>query len=286
MDSARRIEGKMTDCAQADFYSLRQKMTRQPLDKVHSTFARNVSHELRTPLTIICGYAEMLSNGEMGELNTDQQCAVKMIADRARILHKLIERIEVLLAIEANMTALLPLTFAEIVSQALEGKHAAAAQAGITLETRFEPDIPFVWGDPQQLRQAVECLIENALKFTPRGGQVSVQVYTESDRVCLAVTDTGIGMSPQELAHVLDGFYQADGSTTRRYGGLGLGLTIVKAVVAEHGGMIQIESSPGQGSRFVVSFPALQADSPADSSLPQPARWLPWSTNAGVAGQQ
>lgn len=285
MDSARRIEGKMADCAQASFYSLRQKMTRQPLDEIHSTFARNVSHELRTPLTIICGYAEMLSNGDMGELNVEQQCAVEIIADRARMLRKLIERIEVLLAIEAGMTALLPLAFAELVAQALEGKYTMAAQAGITLETRFEPDIPFVWGDPQQLHQAVECLIENALKFTPSGEQVSVQLYAEPDRVCLAVTDTGIGMSPQELAHVLDGFYQANSSTTRRYGGLGLGLTIVKAVVAEHGGTIQIESSPGQGSRFVISFPALQADSPADSSLPQPARWLPWSTNTGVAGQ-
>lgn len=279
MDSTYRIEDKM----QAGFYSVCQKLARQSLDEIHSTFARNVSHELRTPLTMICGYAEMLSNGDMGELNAEQQYAAKIITDRARLLHKLIERIEVLLAIEANMTALLPLALAEIVVQALEEKYTAAARAGITLETRLEPNIPFVWGDPQQLRQAIECLIENAFKFTPGGGQVSVHVYAESDRICLAVADTGIGMSPQELAHVLDGFYQANGSTTRRYGGLGLGLTIVKAVVAEHGGTIQIESSPGQGSRFVISFPALRADSAAGSGSPQPERWLPWSTDADAA---
>jgi signal transduction histidine kinase len=277
MHSVHEIEEKMADCAQLEMNSLYKKMAKEPLDEIHSTFAQNVSHELRTPLTILYGYAEMLSGGDMGELNADQQNAANIITDRARMLGKLIERIEVLLAIEANITTLLPLAFAELVTQVMEGKHQAAARAGITLEAQFEPNIPLVWGDPQQLGQAIECLIENALKFTPSGGKVSVQVYAEPGQVCLAVTDTGMGMTSQELEHILDGFYQANGSTTRRYGGLGLGLTIVKAVLAEHGGTIQIESQPGQGSRFVVSLPAMQADSLPDSSMLRAASWLPWS---------
>jgi signal transduction histidine kinase len=276
MDLVHGVEKEMIDGARPATDSLYQKM-KEPLNEIHSTFVQNVSHELRTPLTILYGYAEMLSNGDMGQLTAKQQCAASVITDRARLLGKLIERIEILLAIEANLTTLLPLAFAELVAKAMDGKHLHAARAGITLEVHLDLNVPFVWGDPQQLRQAIECLIENALKFTPSGGQVGVHVYAESDQVCLAVTDSGIGMTPQELEHILDGFYQADGSTTRRHGGLGLGLTVVKAVVAEHGGKIQIESQVGQGSRFVISLPAMQADGPAGSNLPQAARWLPWS---------
>jgi signal transduction histidine kinase len=267
------VEKEMMDGAQPAAYFLCQK--KEPLNGIHSVFVQNVSHELRTPLTILYGYAEMLSNGDMGELTAEQQYAATIITDRARVLGTLIERIEVLLAIEASKTTLLPLAFAEVVAEALDGKCLHAARAGVTLEVRLDPNVPFVWGDSQQLRQATACLVENALKFTPNGGWVSVHVYAEPERVCLAVSDSGIGMTPQELEHVLDGFYQADSSATRRYGGLGLGLTVVKAVVAEHGGTIQIESQPGRGSRFVISFPAMQADSLENSNLPQAARWLP-----------
>jgi signal transduction histidine kinase len=270
------------DCAQPEINFVYKRMVKEPVDEIHSIFAQNVSHELRTPLTILYGYAEMLSSGDMGELTAKQQHAANIITDRARVLGKLVERIEVLLAIEANMTTSLPLAFAEIVTPVIEGKRQAAARAGIALEAQLEPNTPFVWGDPQQLGQVIECLIENALKFTPSGGQVSVQVYAEQDQVCMAVTDTGMGMSPQELGHILDGFYQANGSTTRRYGGLGLGLTIVKAVLAEHGGTIQIESQPGQGSRFVVSFPAMLADSLPDTDRLWAAGWLPWSVCTDV----
>lgn len=284
MNSVYGIKEKMADCDQPATNSLCQKM-KAPLNEIHSTFARNVSHELRTPLTILYGYAEMLSSGDMGELTADQQYAVKIISDRARVLGKLVERIDVLLAIEANTTTLLPLTLAELAAKALEEKHLAAAHAGVALQVQLDSNIPFVWGDPQQLCQAIECLVENALKFTPRNGQVLVQLYAERDRVCLVVNDTGIGMTSQELEHILDGFYQADGSPTRRYGGLGLGLTLVKAVVAEHGGTIQIESRPGQGSRFSMSLPAMQANCPADSSLPQATHWLPWSTCTELAAR-
>jgi signal transduction histidine kinase len=194
MNAIYRTEEKMTGYTSLATEAVYQEM-KESTSELHSTFARNVSHELRTPLAILYGYAEMLATGDIGELTSDQHHAVKTITDHARVLSKLVERIDVLLAIESHLTAFLPLTFAGLVAQVLDEKRPLAEQAEIVLETQVDPDTPFVWGDPQQLRQAVECLVENALKFTPRGGRVSVQLYTEAERVYLVVADTGIGMA-------------------------------------------------------------------------------------------
>jgi signal transduction histidine kinase len=227
------------------------------LDDLQSTFIQNVSHELRTPLTIIQGYAELLGDGSLGALAPEQQEALFVIVDHACTLRTLVERIEILLEVEAHATVPLPLALDEIVAEVVKGKRTAATQAGLTLEVYLEPGLPPVSGAPCHLRQAIDCLLENALKFTPDGGRVEVQVYTEPGWVCLAVTDTGIGMTKEGLKHIYTRFYQRDRSTTRRYGGIGLGLTLIRAVTKEHGGRIEVESQPGQGSRFTIRLPAL-----------------------------
>jgi signal transduction histidine kinase len=227
------------------------------LDDLHYTFIQNVSHELRTPLTIIQGYAELLGDGSLGALAPEQQEAIFVIVDRASELRTLVERIDILLAVEAHETAPVPLALDDIVAEVVKGKRAAATQAGLTLEVHLEPDLPPVSGTPHHLRQAMDCLLENALKFTPGGGRVEVQVYTEPGWVCLAITDTGIGMAEKELEHIFTCFYQRDRSITRRYGGIGLGLTLVRAVIEEHSGQIEVESQPGQGSRFIIKLSAL-----------------------------
>jgi two-component sensor histidine kinase len=227
------------------------------LDDLHYTFIQNVSHELRTPLTIIQGYAELLGDGSLGALAPEQQEAVFVIVSRASELRTLVERIDILLAVEAHETASLLLALDEIVAEVVKGRRAAATQAGLTLEVHLEPDLPPVSGTPQHLQQAIDCLLENALKFTPGGGRVEVQVYTEPGWVCLAVTDTGIGITGKELERILTRFYQRDRSITRRYGGIGLGLTLVRAVIKEHSGQIEVESQPGQGSRFTIKLPTL-----------------------------
>ena len=231
------------------------------LDDLHSTFIQNVSHELRTPLTIIQGYAELLGDGSLGALAPEQQEALFVIVDHAYALRTLVERIEILLEVEAHATAPLPLALDEIVTEVVKGRRAAATQGGLRLEVYLEPGLPPVSGAPYHLRQAIDCLLENALKFTPDGGRVEVQVYTEPDWVCLAVTDTGIGMTGEGLKRIFSRFYQRDTSITRQYGGIGLGLTLIRAVIEEHGGLIEIESQPGRGSRFTIKLPAL---SPAD----------------------
>jgi len=232
------------------------------LDELHSTFIQNVSHELRTPLTIIQGYAELLDDGSLGALAPEQQEAIFVIVDRADALRTLVERIDILLEVEARATAPLPLALDEIVAEAVKGRRAAATQAGLTLEVHLEPGLPPVSGASYHLQQAMDCLLENALKFTPGGGKVEVQVYTEPGWVCLAVTDTGIGMTEEGLERIFTRFYQRDRSTTRRHGGIGLGLTLVRAVIEEeHGGRIEVESQPGQGSRFTIRLPALSVPS-------------------------
>jgi len=231
------------------------------LDDLHSTFIQNVSHELRTPLTIIQGYAELLGDGSLGALAPEQQEALFVIVDHAYALRALVERIEILLEVEAHATAPLPLALDEIVAEVVKGRRAAATQAGLRLEVYLEPGLPPVSGAPYHLRQAIDCLLENALKFTPDGGRIEVQVYTEPGWVCLAVSDTGIGMTREGLKRIFTRFYQRDRSTTRRYGGIGLGLTLIRAVIEEHGGRIEVESQPSQGSQFTIKLPAL---SPAD----------------------
>ncbi len=227
------------------------------LDDLHSTFIQNVSHELRTPLTIIQGYAELLGDGSLGALAPEQQEAVFVIVDRVCALRTLVERINILLEVEAHAIALLPLALDEIVAEVVKGRRTAATQAGLTLELHLEPGLPPVSGAPYHLQQAIDCLLENALKFTPGGGRVEVQVYTEPGWVCLAVTDTGIGMTEEELERIFTRFYQRDRSTTRQYRGIGLGLTLVRAVIEEHSGRVEVESQLGQGSRFTMKLPAL-----------------------------
>jgi two-component system phosphate regulon sensor histidine kinase PhoR len=227
------------------------------LDDLHSTFTQSVSYKLRTQLTFVQGYAELLSDGSLGALTPEQQAAVSVIVDRADELRTLVERIGILLAVEAHASVSLPLALDEIVAGIVKERRATVAQAGLALEVHLKPGLPLVSGDPYHLRQAVDCLLENTLKFTPSGGQVEVQVYTEPDWVCLAITDTGIGMAEEELERIFTHFYQIGGSTTRWYEGIGLGLSLVKAVIADHGGRIEVESQPGQGSRFTIKLPAL-----------------------------
>jgi CheY-like chemotaxis protein/anti-sigma regulatory factor (Ser/Thr protein kinase) len=207
-------------------------------------------------VSIIHGYAEILREGGLGQLAPEQQDAVTIIANRTIELRNMVERIGMVLAIEAHAVASMPLTLSDIVNKAVEGHRSAATAAGLALELHLAPDLPLMSGDPYLLQHAVECLLDNALKFTPAGGRVTVEVYAESGRICLAVSDTGIGMAAEEVTRIFTPFYQVDGSTTRRYGGMGLGLSVAKSVVEGHGGQIEVTSHPGKGSRFTVKLPA------------------------------
>jgi len=228
------------------------------MDALRSTFIRNVSHEFRTPLGIILGYAELLHDEGLGALEPEQKRAMSIVVNHLHELRTLVERIGILMAIETNIAAMVPLNVAQLARQVIKKKRAEADRADVALVEHLEYKAPRILGDVHQLEQAIECLVENALKFTPRGGRVEVEVYAEVGWVCLAVTDNGIGIPEQELERIFSGFYQVDGSTTRQYGGFGLGLTLIKAVAEAHGGWVEVESRLNQGSHFLVRLPACE----------------------------
>ena len=230
----------------------------------YSTFIQNASHELRTPLSIIQGYAELLHGGELGSLAPEQQQAITIISNRARELRAMVERIDTLMAIEAGQAVSMDFSVGELVTEVVEERRKAAEWAGLTLELHLDPELPTVRGDPYHLRYAIDSLLDNGIKFTPEGGSVKVHVGADAEGIRLDVIDTGVGIPEDKLAHLFSGFYQADGSTTRQYGGIGLGLTLVRAVVQEHGGRLEVESRPGEGSRFTCFLPTRPPDVHAD----------------------
>jgi len=237
------------------------------LNNLCSIFTRNTSHELRTPLAKILGYAELLREGDLGDLAPEQHHAASVIAECAYDLRKVIDRIDILLMAESQRIVTMPLALTDVATKILDGRQSTAEQAGIAMELGVMPGVPDVLGDSQHLYQAVDCIVENALKFTPRGGRVTLQVYAEPGWACLAVADTGAGIPTEELERIFIAFYQVDGSTRRKHGGIGLGLTVAKTVVVKHGGQIVVESQPGQGSRFIIKLPALPVDAQVGANL-------------------
>lgn len=236
------------------------------LAELGAIFLQNVEHELRTPVAIIQGYADLLSEGSLGVLDPEQQKAIFAITHRAHELRVLIERVTTLLAVKAQAISFSLFNLAEIVAAVTEKRRFKVIEAGVTLNVNLASELPLGIGHPYHLQQAVDCLLDNALKFTPSGGWVEIRVDADPEWLYLTVTDTGIGIAEERLAHIFDLFYQLDGSTTRRYNGLGLGLAVVKAVVEAYSGQIEIRSHPDRGSQFSLKFPAL----PLEANREQP----------------
>lgn len=227
--------------------------------ELRTAFIQNVEHELRTPLTIVYGYAELLTEGTFGPLTPKQEQAMETMQRRLHDLCIMVHRIGALLETEMYGPISAPLVLNDIVASVINERSEAARQARLELKLSLDAHLS-LHGNPGHLRHALDCLLENAIKFTPAGGQIEVRGYTEPDWVCLTVTDTGIGIEEDQLPYLLSGFYQADHSTTRRYGGIGLGLTVVKTVVEAHAGQIEIASQPGCGSQFTIKLPRSSLD--------------------------
>ncbi len=253
------------------------------MDEIKSAFVQAASHELRTPLGIIQGYVELLHSGSLGMLSPEQQEALFVVVKRVHELRTMVERIGVLLAARSHAGVSAPFALSDVAVQAVEARRADAVQSGIDLvfdnenenededEDEDELERWLVFGDPYQLEHAVTCLLDNALKFTPQGGRVEVRLSRDHDEesgeevVRLTISDTGIGIPVEEQERIFDGFYQVDGSATRRYGGLGLGLTVAQAVAAKHRGWIEVNSQPEAGSQFTIALPVLPTNAEGDA---------------------
>jgi signal transduction histidine kinase len=225
------------------------------LDQMKSEFVQNISHELRTPLTFIKGYMELLQDGEMGELTSDQTMAVNIVATKADVLSRLVDDILSLQQAGRSQIRFEEFSLADLGHAAVQAARASAAEAGIVLEDQIPDNLPPVRGDRQRLYQVFDNLLGNALKFSNAGDSITVRMREEGPFIRAEVKDTGIGIAADQLARIFDRFYQVDGTTTRRYGGTGLGLAIVKQIVESHKGQVGVESEPGKGSLFYFTVP-------------------------------
>jgi PAS domain S-box-containing protein len=227
--------------------------------RLKSEFVANMSHEIRTPMNILFGMADMLLDSP---LDDSQRENVQALRRNAEGLLRIVDDVLDFSKIEAGKLVLeaIPLSLRRVVTDAVEALRQRAQGKGLELAARFRPDVPdSVIGDPTRLRQVLLNLADNAIKFTERGS-VTVEVDVEAGSagetlVRFSVIDTGIGISPEMQARVFESFTQADGTTTRRFGGTGLGLTISLQLVALMGGRMWLESTPGSGSAFRFALP-------------------------------
>jgi two-component system sensor histidine kinase BarA len=231
------------------------------LDRLQREFIQNVSHELRTPLGIVRGYAELLESGDLGELQLEQQEPINIIARRSRMLSKLVDDIMAALELKVREVQKESVDLVHLARQAVTELQVAASRAGLALSAKIAQDLPLVPGDPIALRRVLDNLVGNALKFTPPGGRVTVWLQQNEDKVELQVSDTGVGIPSDHLGRIFDRFYQVDGSATRRFGGVGLGLALVKEIVEAHGGQVTVASQLGKGTTFTVLLPTHTAPS-------------------------
>jgi len=214
-----------------------------------------VSHELRTPITSIQGYAELLTR------RLRQRGADRDLLEPAAVIGVQVRRLNAIVSELLDLSELsnadARLRVGRVNLEALTRQAAVAMQAtapGHTVRVEATPSI-VVWGDGARLRQLLDHLLRNAVKYSPEGGEIRVRSWTTEDNVCLAVEDTGIGIAPEHLDRLFEAFYQTEPPTQRHFGGLGLGLTLCRAIVENHGGTIWAESTPGHGSTFYVQLP-------------------------------
>lgn len=232
-------------------------------NNLKSQFLANVTHELRTPLHSIISYGALILEGFLdGTLTTEQEQHIQFMVNRAEDLSHLVDDMLDLSKIEADRIEVKPepITLALSLAEVVEQLKPLANNKDLSLHLQLEDGLPLVAADGHRLRQVAINLVSNALKFTEKGG-VTIRCIHLKQRgmVQIAVTDTGIGISPAALSYIFEAFRQADGSTTRRFGGTGLGLTIAKKLIELQGGEIAVESIPGEGSTFSFTLPMILA---------------------------
>jgi signal transduction histidine kinase/ActR/RegA family two-component response regulator len=259
MDNARLYEAAKRARAQAEASAAeKERLYREASEanRLKDEFLATVSHELRTPLTAILGWAHMLRTGQFDGKSASS--AFETIERNARAQAQLIDD---LLDVSRAITGKLridvrPVDPNSFIEAAVEAVRPAAEAKGVRVQRVMDTGLVSVSGDPVRLQQVVWNLLSNAIKFTPRGGRVQVRMERVNSHVEISVSDTGAGIAPEFLPHVFDRFRQADGTTTRHHGGLGLGLSIVRHLVELHGGTVRAESpGEGHGSTFTVLLP-------------------------------
>ena len=254
--------------------------------RIKDEFLATVSHELRTPLTAMLGWSRLLTQGRLDQEASKRAIEVieRNAISQSQIVNDLLDMSRVITG--KMRLELIPLNLAPVLESAVETLRPTALAKGITLQSDIPSLTVKVRSDPDRVQQIMWNLLSNAIRFTPVNGRVDVRLRQVESNVQIIVQDTGIGIHQEFLPYVFDRFQQADSSITRKYGGLGLGLAIVRSLVELHGGTVMAESpGDGQGTKFVIELPIAEAEDPTDGlDLSMPSVRQALSTNDGNDG--
>jgi signal transduction histidine kinase len=232
----------------ADAY---QKLAEQELAR--REFLSNVAHELRTPLMAASGYLQILQRGVLtGDKLTE---VVNTVSRNVGQIVSLVNDILFLQEIDLVLPEFQPVDMTRIVRLVLNRYEDRAKERNVILRMTGEGDAPQVAGDAKTLERAITALIDNAIKFSPHGGDVEIQFVAKEEAVAIAIQDHGVGILPEALPRVFDRFYHVEQSGDDLFGGLGIGLAITRQVIEQHHGTITVDSTPGVGSTFTISLP-------------------------------
>lgn len=230
------------------------------VDRMKSEFVSTVSHELRTPMTSIKGYADLMLMGAAGKLNDAQNRYLQVIRKNTDRLHLLVDDLLDISRIETGKTQLkrqaldIPQLIQSVTNDHVPGR-LQTLEKEIDVVTNIAPAIPLAFGDLEKVTRILTNLVDNALNYTPAGGQVEVGARAVNEYVAITISDTGIGIAPDNLDHIFDRFYRSEQPSVQQVSGTGLGLSIVKSLVEMHGGTISAESRLGEGSTFTFTLP-------------------------------
>ena len=230
------------------------------LSQMKANFVANISHELRTPLTHIKGYLELMVTDSLGPLTDEQRHAMQISQKASGKLERLIEDLIMFsLAAQGELSIKQePLDIRRLANLAVRNATQKAEERGVEVRVSAKDPIPMVQADPEKITWVLNQLLDNAVKFTPSGGRVNVNLKEESaSLVMVSVTDTGIGIPQHRLPEIFEPFHQLDDSSTRKVGGTGLGLSLVRQIIEAHGSLLDVHSIEGHGSTF--KFPLLVA---------------------------
>jgi signal transduction histidine kinase len=238
------------------------------VNRLKDEFLAMISHELRTPLNVIIGHGDLLTSGDLS--NAESLQSIEAIVRNAKLQSSIVDS---LLDVSGIISGKLHLNITQVnlkqvIQSAVESVKASTDAKGIAVHTDLEASVGFVSGDIDRLRQVIWNLLSNAVKFTPTGGSIFIQLKRIGSAAQVMVRDTGIGIDPEFQPYLFDRFRQEDGSLTRKFGGLGLGLAIARHIIESHGGSIEASSQgKGKGATFQFSLPLMSAVM-VDSNLP------------------
>jgi PAS domain S-box-containing protein len=236
----------------------RDTSTIKMANRVRANFVSMVSHELRTPLNSVHGFIDLLLQGYMGELNEEQHKYLGFAQDGVQQLVSIVEDILFMTRSDSGQFEIKQqeIDFRVLANQVVNGLQPQALKAGVMLDEDIPTPTPLLYVDPQRMKQVLNNLVTNAIKFTPPDGTVTIRVHPHNERfVMISVSDTGYGIPVEDRPHIYERFYQSNHTLQSKMGGYGLGLSIAKLIVEQHGGETSFDSIIDKGTTFYFTAP-------------------------------